>query len=150
MEQAQRIVEDLGIWGWWALGAALMILEVLLPTTLFLWLGVAAFATGLLNLAFPLSWEYQIIAYAALAAISVPLGRQFQKRHLSETDDPTLNRRAEQNIGRTATLSQAIVNGQGRAVLGDTTWMVSGPDLPAGAKVKVTGTDGTMLKVKPL
>ena len=31
--------------------------------------------------------------------------------------------------------------------IGDTIWQVRGPDLPAGSRITVTGTDGTMLVV---
>ena len=47
----------------------------------------------------------------------------------------------------TATLT-AIVNGQGKARVGDSLWLAEGPDLPAGAPVEVVGVDGSTLKVK--
>ena len=47
--------------------------------------------------------------------------------------------RGVQMIGRTATLTEPISNSRGRIRLGDTLWRVSGPDLPAGAQVRVTG-----------
>ena len=40
-------------------------------------------------------------------------------------------------IGRTATLTEPITEGRGRIRIGDTMWRVSGPDLPAGARVRV-------------
>ncbi len=33
--------------------------------------------------------------------------------------------------------------------VGDSVWLVSGPDLPAGAPVRVTGQDGVLLLVEP-
>jgi membrane protein implicated in regulation of membrane protease activity len=50
-------------------------------------------------------------------------------------------------IGRTATLAEPISNGRGRIRLGDTLWRVSGPDLPAGAQVRVTGAADTDLEL---
>jgi membrane protein implicated in regulation of membrane protease activity len=32
--------------------------------------------------------------------------------------------------------------------VGDTVWRAEGPDLPSGAKVKVTGVAGTVLQVE--
>ena len=51
-----------------------------------------------------------------------------------ESDQPLLNRRGEQLIGRIATLTEPIKDGRGRVRIGDTMWRVSGPDLPAGAQ----------------
>jgi membrane protein implicated in regulation of membrane protease activity len=45
-------------------------------------------------------------------------------------------------------LAEPIVNGQGRVRIDDTNWRLTGPDLPAGTRVKVIGTDGgAVLKV---
>ncbi|HMM65109.1 MAG TPA: NfeD family protein, partial [Mesorhizobium sp.] len=53
----------------------------------------------------------------------------------------------EQLIGRTATLAEPIREGRGRIQLGDTLWRVSGPDLPAGTRVRVTGASDTELEL---
>jgi len=63
---------------------------------------------------------------------------------------PELNQRGQQYLGRTVTLNQAIVNGRGSARLDDTVWQVSGPDLPTGQTVSVTGIRGNTLLVKKL
>jgi inner membrane protein len=65
-------------------------------------------------------------------------------------DDPaaTLNRRGDQMIGRTAVLSEPIQNGRGKAKIDDSVWRVEGVDLPAGTQIKVTGVDGSILKVE--
>ncbi|MGI9504126.1 MAG: NfeD family protein [Geminicoccaceae bacterium] len=44
---------------------------------------------------------------------------------------------------------QPIVNGRGRIKLGDGTWAVTGPDLPAGHMVEIVGAEGALLKVIP-
>ena len=59
-----------------------------------------------------------------------------------------LNRRAEQFIGRRYVLDTAIVNGQGKARVGDSHWLVAGPDLPVGETVEVVAVEGTTLKVR--
>jgi membrane protein implicated in regulation of membrane protease activity len=60
-----------------------------------------------------------------------------------------LNRRAEIYVGRTFTLERPIVDGRGRVRVDDTVWLVEGPDLPAGARVQVTGVANTLLRVTP-
>jgi membrane protein implicated in regulation of membrane protease activity len=64
------------------------------------------------------------------------------------TDQPLLNRRAEQYVGRRYVLDSAIVNGHGKARVGDSLWLVEGPELPAGSPIEVISVDGTTLKVQ--
>ncbi len=45
-------------------------------------------------------------------------------------------------------LDEPIRDGSGRLALGDTTWRVTGPDLAAGAKVRIVEADGAVLKVE--
>jgi membrane protein implicated in regulation of membrane protease activity len=48
-----------------------------------------------------------------------------------------------------ATLREPIVDGHGRVQIADAYWDVLGPDLPAGARVRVAGADGMTLRVDP-
>ncbi len=64
------------------------------------------------------------------------------------TDQPDLNLRASQLVGRVVRLEEAIEHGRGKARVGDTLWTVEGPDAPAGARVRITATQGTVLKVE--
>jgi membrane protein implicated in regulation of membrane protease activity len=59
-----------------------------------------------------------------------------------------LNRRAEQMIGQRYVLIEPIVNGRGKASVGDGQWLVSGADLPVGSTVEVVAVDGTTLQVR--
>ena len=69
------------------------------------------------------------------------------KRRPIQTEDTGLNRRGEQYVGRVFTLSEPIENGTGKLIIDDTMWKVSGSDLPAGTKVRVTGVQGAILEV---
>ena len=142
------VVATLGLWGWWIVGAALLVVEVLAPGIVFLWLGIAAFATGIVVLLLPLGWELQLVVFAGFAVVSVAGGRTWQRKNLHASDEPSLNRRAEQHVGRVATLNEPIVDGTGRMKLGDSSWKVIGPDLAAGTKVRVVGVEGTALRIE--
>jgi membrane protein implicated in regulation of membrane protease activity len=136
-------------WHWWILAAILAVLEIIMPGVFMLWLGVAAAITGLIAFAVPVTtWEVQGLMFAVLSVASVWAWRTYQRRHPTETDLPTLNRRGEQYVGRRLTLDHAIVNGRGHVRVDDSTWRVEGADLPAGTKVVVTGVAGTILKVE--
>ena len=140
--------QDASYWHWWVLAVVLIILEVISPAIFFLWMGIAAAAVGLLVFIVPgMAWELQVVLFAAFSVASVVLGRRYLNKHPIESDQPQLNRRGEQYIGRTFTLEEPIVNGQGKIKVDDSTWKITGEDCPEGAKVKVEGVDGVVLKV---
>ncbi len=137
-------------WYWWVAAAAFMALEILLPGIFFLWLGIAAGIVGIVALVIPsMTWPYQVALFAVLSVAAVLFARVYVKKRPVESDQPTLNRRGEQYVGRIVTLSDPIENGRGRAKIGDSAWSVEGDDQPAGAKVKIVGVDGIVLKVEP-
>jgi inner membrane protein len=70
------------------------------------------------------------------------------KARPADTDHPALNERATGLVGRNLTLMEAIHNGQGRAKLGDSVWLVEGPDMPTGSMVVVTEVNGAILTVR--
>ena len=45
-------------------------------------------------------------------------------------------------------VDQAIEQGQGRVRVGDGVWMARGADAPQGARVRITGTQGSCLLVE--
>ena len=134
-------------WHWWVLGALLLILEVVAPGVFFVWLALAALVLGLLTLLLPLGVGVQLVLYATLCVASIFLGRRLLARlpHSAEAD--TLNQGGQRLIGRSVVLTEAIVNGQGRARVGDGTWSVHGPDVPAGTPVVIVSAEGTTLGV---
>ena len=95
-----------------------------------------------------LGWEYQLLIFSALAVISTTALRRYQRSRREHTDQPTLNRRGEQYIGRTFTLSDPIVNNNGVIRVDDSTWRINGDDMPAGSTIKVVGTEGVLLQVE--
>jgi len=141
--------EELSHWHWWILAVALVILEVFAPGAFFLWLGIAAGVVGALVYLVPsLGWEYQVLAFSLLSVISIIVWRKFFRAQPSDTDQPNLNRRGEQYVGRLFTLNEPIVDGLGKIRVDDSTWKIRGEDCPVGSQVEVTGVDGTILKVR--
>lgn len=135
-------------WHWLIFGGVLLLVEVLLPSFFFLWMAVAAAVVALVMLLVPeLDWQYQLMIFSVLSVVSIVLFRRYQRVSPEPTDQPALNRRGEQYIGRTFTLQEPIVNRNGVLRVDDTTWRVSGDDLPAGTRVTVTGADGVILQV---
>jgi|SoiMethySBSTD1v2_1073268.scaffolds.fasta_scaffold1051879_2 inner membrane protein len=147
-----RLVAELGPWSWLVLGLVLLVLEVVAPGFFLLWIGVAALIVGAATLlvfaAAPFwIWQFQVLAFLVLALAAAYFGSRWMSGRYSVTDQPLLNRRGAQLIGRTATLAEPIVNGRGRIRIGDTLWRVSGPDLPAGSRVRVKAATDTDLEL---
>lgn len=146
-----RILGELGPWSWMAVGLVLLILEIVAPGVFLLWIGIAAVIVGLLSLALWDSafwvWQAQVVVFLILSLVCVLLGRRYMAGRADSSDQPLLNRRSAQMIGRTATLTEPIENGRGRVQLGDTMWRVSGPDLPVGARVRVVQVSETDLEL---
>ncbi len=136
-------------WYWWVLALLLAAVEIFAPSFFFLWLGFAAAAVGLVVLLFPaMTWEVQVLFFGVFSLVSVVVWLRFVRPARIEGSASKLNRRAAQYEGRLTTLDQAIENGVGYVRLDDSRWKVTGPDLPQGTKVKITGADGTVLQVE--
>ena len=138
-------------WHWWAVAAALLVLEMLLPGVVFMFLAIGAVASGLAVLVVSdLSIELQLTMFAVVSVGSAIVLRPFLRRlgH-GRPADRTLNARADSLLGRTFVLDAPILGGQGRVKLGDGSWAVTGPDMVAGSRVRVIEVQGTELRVEP-
>ncbi len=143
------LLDHLVFWHWWILAGLLLIIELMVPAFFFLWLGIAAAATGLLVLVFPdQPVATQLVIFAVLSVLAVVAWRRYREVSVPESDQPHLNRRGSQYVGREFTLGEAIVNGIGKIEVDDSTWRVRGPNLPAGSQVRVKGVDGVVLLVE--
>ncbi len=147
----ERIFLELGAWSWMVLGFVLLALEIVVPGVFLLWIGIAALLTGTLSLQLwdwaSWTWHVQVLVFLLLALVSAYVGKRISSSKDALSDQPLLNRRSEQLLGRTATLAEPIREGRGRIQLGDTLWRVAGPDLPAGTRVRVVGSADTDLEL---
>ena len=137
-------------WAWLTLGLVLAGLEMLVPGVYMIWLAVAAIVTGVLALAFDVSLPAQIVYFAFLSLIIAFSAKRFLGERPIESSDPLMNRRGARLVGETAVVVQAIEHGSGRVKLGDSEWIAHGPNVAVGERVRVSGSDGTILLVEPL
>ena len=119
----------------------------MIPGAVAIWFAAAAAVIGLLLVVVPIPWQWQLIGFGVLGIVALLLFRSYRKRHPQADEQPNLNQRGQQYVGSELVLIEAIAQGSGKARLGDGVWKVSGPELPAGARVRVVGVDGTILKV---
>jgi hypothetical protein len=149
MQAILSYVIGLGPWNWFILAVVLLGLETVIPGVHFLWFGLAAAIAGTLALATGLAWQWQLVIFAVTAMATVFWLRRVVKGDQLASDEPTLNERGHQYIGRIVIVEDAISSGRGRVRVGDTLWAAEGEDAPAGTRVRVTATNGTVLKVEP-
>jgi membrane protein implicated in regulation of membrane protease activity len=137
-----------GAWAWIILGVVLIGIELVAPGAFFLWLGLAAIATGLLDAVLDLSWQASGLLFALLCVAAVILGRTITRPKMQdEPQAEMLNRRGQALVGRVFTLETPIKDGEGRIRVDDSSWRVTGADRFAGAKVRVVRIEGSTLVV---
>jgi len=139
-------------WDVFAWGAAALLLfaaEALAPGAFMLWLGFAAVVVFIAVLLVPgMSLLAQVAAFVVLSFVSIQIYRTWFRGRERQSDQPMLNRRVAQLVGRVVPLERGIVNGRGRVQIADALWDVVGPELPAGAPVRIVGADGMTLRVE--
>ena len=149
MKEFITFLEDANYWGWWIFGIVLVALEVAAPGAVFLWMAIGASIVGLIVFFIPeLTWELQFLIFAILSVVNVLAARHYLKSRPIATDQPSLNRRGSQYIGRVFTLTEPIVDSRGRLYVDGTIWKIEGTDLSKGTKVIVTNVDGVILRVE--
>src|SRR5690606_36647867 len=111
--------------------------------------GIAAASVGALSYLFPeLPWAWQFFLFAILSVLTALFWWKRQRTAAKPSDQPGLNRRGSELLGRQFVLHEAIVGGRGKIKAGDSLWLVVGADLPVGAPVRVIGQEGVLLKVE--
>jgi membrane protein implicated in regulation of membrane protease activity len=144
-------LQNLSYWDWLGLGTVLLILEVFGAGGYLLWIGVAAAGVGIITYIVPnMAWELQFALFAVLSVLTALYWWRRQRTVLRQSDQPGLNMRGSELIGRTFVVHNAIIGGRGKIKVGDGVWMVTGPDTAVGSQVLVVAQEGTTLKVEPV
>lgn len=142
-------------WYWLIIGAALVVLEIIVPSFIVIWFGIAALLTGVLAWWIP-SLTLQLLIFSVLAALSFAIGwfgfvKNWKTRSLS-------------GQGKEAVIGEAGIVSQSRGgdfnagkvrfqipVLGTDEWeFVSDDRLTVGDRCAITDVLGNKLKVRKL
>jgi membrane protein implicated in regulation of membrane protease activity len=111
-------------------------------------LGFVLAGADMLGLHLP-GWQVQVVAFAVLAVAAVLVGMKLRRRPSEPLATTDVNLGSARLVGQRVRLETAIADGRGTVRIGDTTWQVTGPDLPAGTAVRVVASDGIVLAVEP-
>jgi membrane protein implicated in regulation of membrane protease activity len=141
-------VATISYWYWFGFAALMLILEMTSPGAFFLWIGLAAVASGILDIIYPnMYWPWQLFFFSIFMMISLFLWWKLY-RNPKTTTEKNLDHRGMQYLDRVFVLDEAITNGVGKIKVDDTMWKVHGEDCVAGTRVKVTGVEGVALTVE--
>jgi len=137
-------------WHWASLAVILLVFETLGTAGFLIGSAIAAFLMSIIVAVSPnIDWKWQLAIFSSAALVFSLIYLKRFARFNENTDQPHLNNRAAQLIGNRYTLSEAIVNGQGRIQVGDTFWKIHcDEDLAASTKIEVVDADNMSLTVK--
>lgn len=141
-----------GPWLWLGAGVALAALEMVVPSFLLVWPGLAAVAVGLVLFAAPsLGGSGQVALFAVLAVAFTLAGRAWVLRRREPAGDhPGLNRRGARLIGHRGVAKGRFTGGRGTVEVNGELWQARarGAIFPDGA-VEVVAATGAELTVEP-
>ena len=144
-------IYDTGMWTWWIVATILLIAELIFPGVYLVWLGIAAVVVGTVNFFVPIAWQAEIVLFGITSVATIAIAHPWLKRkQVLQSDRPNLNRRMFGYVGNSFVLEEPIRNGRGLLKIEDVYWEVIGPELPEGSWVKVTGVEGSRLRVEAL
>ncbi len=144
------LFSSFGDWNWVIAAILLFSLELLVPGFYLMFFALAALIVAFLAFTFDISWQIQFILAGVISLMLVGAARIMGFGQDIESDKPLLNLRTKQYIGKSYVLVEPIEQGTGKIKVGDSVWLVNGPDLPKGQTVKVTDARGTKLIVEPV
>lgn len=129
-------------WAWLILACALATAEMLVPGVFLIWLGSAAFLTGIITIMFGIGDAAQFMLFGASSIAAIYTGRRWFISKPIVSDDPLLNNRGARMVGEIVIVAQAIEGGSGRIKVGDSIWSAKGADAAVGARVRIARMDG--------
>ncbi|WP_353662828.1 NfeD family protein [Hydrogenimonas sp. SS33] len=149
----EYLAQTVAWWHWIVLGIILSAAEILIPSFIVLWFGLAAIAVGIIDLLFGTGFTTELYLWILLSVLFLAIYFRFFKKH-----EPVPS--VGQAEGEYADIPGVIVKdlGGGRykarfdlPVLGDRVWVVE-PEgessFREGDKIKVAHVYGQIVKVK--
>lgn len=120
-------------WQWMSLGLAFLAFELMFPGLFMLWFGLSGLLTAILVYLLGFSGTASIVIFLIFSiAISVFSYKYFNRKAKFYVENV-----GKMVIGKVIVLEEPIVKGQAHAKIFDAQWTITGPDCPAGSKVKV-------------
>lgn len=143
-------LNEISSWHWASLAIILLVMEILGTAGFLIGSAIAAFLMAAIVAISPdINWKWQLAIFSTSAVIFSLIYLKRFANFNENTDQPNLNNRAAQLIGKRYTLKEDMVNGQGRIQISDTFWKIScDSDLQASTQIEITDFDSMTLIVK--
>ena len=135
---------------WLGLAALLALAELFVPGVFLIWVAAAAAVTGILSLFIDLTVAGQLTLFGLSTIFAVLGGRRWYLTHNVESENPLLNNRAAQLIGKTVTIVESVSATSGRVKVADGEWPAKGPDMEKGTVAKVAAVENGVLRLEAL
>ena len=135
---------------WLGLAALLALAELFVPGVFLIWVATAAAVTGILSLFIDLTLAGQLTLFGLSTIIAVLGGRRWYLTHHVESENPLLNNRAAQLVGKTVTIVETISATSGRVKVADGEWPAKGPDMKKGGIAKVAAVEHGVLRLEAI
>lgn len=134
---------------WFTLGFILIILEMLLPGMFLMWFGVSALIVGTIVWIIPMSMNAELILFAITSIASVIIVILIMRRvapnsHSTVTQNLNQARGAEL-IGAVFTLDSSVTHNEGKLNIGDSVWLIRGPNAASGTHIIITNIENNTL-----
>jgi membrane protein implicated in regulation of membrane protease activity len=125
---------------------SIAVISLVLP-----WMGLGLCLAGVVRVinGTPFGW-WLLLSGAIMIAADLVIDFVWAHPSVSKSDEPDLNRRGAQCIGRICMVEEAIAGNRGKVRIGDTVWPAEGQDAPVGTPVRVLDANGTVLIVEPV
>ena len=136
-------------WGWMIAGAVIAALEILLPGIFLMWIGLGAFAVGVVLTRYPeLPLAWQMLVFAVSMVSSLGIGFWIQRRSGRSRKSKFLNRELKAMIGQRYVAIAPFTVGHGRIKVQDSSYAaVSDESIEAGEVVEVVAFEDGRPKV---
>ena len=135
---------------WLSLAALLALAELFVPGVFLIWVAAAAAVTGILSLFIDLTVAGQLTLFGLSTIFAVLGGRRWYLTHNVESENPLLNDRAAQLVGKTVTIVETVSATSGRVKVADGEWPAKGPDMEKGTVAKVAAVENGVLRLQAL
>ena len=137
---------------WLIIGMLFSLLELIVPGVYLIWFGFAGFAMSILTWLVPMVYTTQLIWFAVFSAIFAVIGlfvyRYIFERTKTPKDYQNLNNSAEQNVGKTVTVAEDVIDNQTKVKIGDSYWVAyTEKPLKQGDSAKVVGVKDSLILV---
>ncbi|MBW3166043.1 NfeD family protein [Ferrimonas balearica] len=144
------VLEALEAWHWLVLGLILLGLEALGAGGFLLGAAAAGILLSLLMWIWPeMAWSLQLMVFALSAVLFTVIYWRGFRRFNQATEQPQLNDRAAQLVGRVLVLEHDLLPGEGKIQVGDTLWRArTEQPLAAGSRVRIVASEGMVLQVE--